>query len=210
MVMVEADGVTRAADQSPIQYGNEIRARMIAGATIPVTPPGLPNVKVTIRTPPAIVGRGSIEAVLDSEIQRVAAKALQAAAPDHPWDATDPAVPMMEAAWIDARHAYEHVEGATAPVVPDIDISIDGRVEDFGPGTGTGTLTATSDMFTADGMSGLHAVERVLYASVTPLAVVTYEDGLGYAPPQAYPKTQQDVSEMNDAAVLCGLPTFTE
>jgi CxxC motif-containing protein (DUF1111 family) len=74
MVMVEADGVTTAADQSPIQYGNEIRARMIAGATIPVTPPDLTSVKITIRTPPAIVGRGYIEAVLDSEIERVAAE----------------------------------------------------------------------------------------------------------------------------------------
>ncbi len=74
MVMVEADGVTTAADQSPIQYGNEIRNRMTAGATTPVEPPtNLPNVKVTIRTPPAILGRGYMEAVLDSEIERVAA-----------------------------------------------------------------------------------------------------------------------------------------
>jgi iron uptake system component EfeO len=135
---------------------------------------------------------------MDLDALVTSAKALQAAAPDHPWDATDPAVPKMEAAWIDARHAYEHVEGATAPVFPDIDISIDGRVEDFGPGTGTGTLAATSDMFTAYGMSGLHAVERILYASVTPPAVVTYEDGLGYAPPQAYPKTQQDADDFKN------------
>ena len=74
MVMVEADGVTPAADQSPILYGNEIRNRMSAGATTPVVPPDLPNVKVTIRTPPSIVGRGYVEAVLDSEIERVAAE----------------------------------------------------------------------------------------------------------------------------------------
>jgi len=73
MVMVEADGVTTAADQSPIKYGNEIRTLLTAGATTPVTPPDLPNVKVTSRTPPAVLGRGYIEAVLDSEIQRVAA-----------------------------------------------------------------------------------------------------------------------------------------
>ncbi len=70
MVMVEADGFTTAADQSPIAYGNEIRARLTAGATTPVSPPDLPNVKVTIRTPPAILGRGYMEAVLDSEIER--------------------------------------------------------------------------------------------------------------------------------------------
>jgi CxxC motif-containing protein (DUF1111 family) len=72
MVMVDADGVTHAADQSPIAYGNEIRARLTAGATTPVTPPDLPNVKVTIRSPPPIVGRGYMEAVLDSEIERMA------------------------------------------------------------------------------------------------------------------------------------------
>ena len=74
MVMVEADGFTTAADQSPIKYGNEIRNRLTAGATTPVEPPSLPNVKVTIRTPPAILGRGYIEAVMDSEIERVAAE----------------------------------------------------------------------------------------------------------------------------------------
>jgi CxxC motif-containing protein (DUF1111 family) len=50
---------------------------LTAGATTPVVPPTIPNVKVTIRTPPAIVGRGYIEAVLDSEITRVAAAQAQ-------------------------------------------------------------------------------------------------------------------------------------
>jgi iron uptake system component EfeO len=127
-----------------------------------------------------------------------AAKALQTAAPDHPWDQTDPAVPAMETAWIDARHAYEHVEGATAPVFPMIDTSIDGRVEDFGPAAGTGALMATSDMFGDQGMTGLHAVERILYTSVTPAAVVTYETDLGYVPPQAYPTTQQDADDFKN------------
>jgi CxxC motif-containing protein (DUF1111 family) len=77
MVMVDADGITTAADQSPIEYGNEIRKLMAAGATTPVVPPDLPNVKVTIRTPPAILGRGYIEAVMDSEITRVAAEQAQ-------------------------------------------------------------------------------------------------------------------------------------
>jgi CxxC motif-containing protein (DUF1111 family) len=77
MVMVDPDGSTTAADQSPIQYGNEIRSQMTAGAKTPVVPPDLPNVKVTIRTPPPIVGRGYIEAVMDSEIVRVAADQAQ-------------------------------------------------------------------------------------------------------------------------------------
>jgi iron uptake system component EfeO len=126
-----------------------------------------------------------------------AAKALQSDAPDKPWDENDPAVPAMEADWIAARHAYEHVEGATAPIYPDIDLSIDGRVEDFGP-AGSGALTAMSDMFSDQGMTGLHAVERILYKSVTPMSVVTYEMGLGYAPPQAYPASQQDADDFKN------------
>jgi iron uptake system component EfeO len=127
-----------------------------------------------------------------------AAKALQNDAPDHPWDSTDPSVAAMETDWIAARHAYEHVEGATAPVFPNIDLSIDGRVEDFGPGTGSGALDAQSDMFGDKGMTGLHAVERILYASVTPASVVAYETGLVYVPPQAYPSTQDEADEFKN------------
>jgi len=74
MVMVEADGFTTAADQSPIAFGNEIRALLTAGATTPVVPPDLPNVKVTTRVPPPVLGRGYMEAILDSEIERVEAE----------------------------------------------------------------------------------------------------------------------------------------
>ena len=81
---------------------------------------------------------------LNTDLQALvdATTALQAAAPDAPWtdgvandSATDKAAwTAMTTAWINARHAYEHVEGATAPIYPNIDLSIDGRVEDFGPG----------------------------------------------------------------------------
>src|SRR5262249_37592789 len=40
-------------------------------------PPSNPSVRVTIRVGPPILGRGYIEAVLDSEIQRVAAEQAQ-------------------------------------------------------------------------------------------------------------------------------------
>jgi iron uptake system component EfeO len=138
----------------------------------------------------------SLQANLHALVQ--AATDLQAAAPDHPWDATDPAWPMMDDAWIRGRHAYEQIEGATAPIFPDIDTSIDGRVEDFGPGTGTGALNAQSDMFGDQGMTGLHAVERIMYVNVTPAAVVSYEAGLGYAPPAAFPSTQAEADEFKN------------
>jgi iron uptake system component EfeO len=113
---------------------------------------------------------------------------LRNAAPNHAWDDTDPAVPTMQAAWVRARQAYEEIEGATAPIFPDIDTSVDGRIEDFGP-DGTNVLRPDCDMFSDQCATGLHAIERILYKSSTPPSVVTYEIGLGYVPPQAYPTT---------------------
>lgn len=142
---------------------------------------------------------------MDLDALVTSAKTLQAAAPDHPWDATDPAVPMMEAAWIDARHAYEHVEGATAPVFPDIDISIDGRVEDFGPDPGLGVLTTNCNVFSGLDPStnmpcftGLHAAERIMYVNSVPAAVIAYEQGLGFVPPLSFPKTQQNADDFKN------------
>src|SRR5262245_62083760 len=58
---------------------------------------------------------------------------LCAAAPTHAWnDAADAAaIAAMKTAWVNARAAYEHVEGATAPIFPDIDAAIDARYDDF-------------------------------------------------------------------------------
>jgi CxxC motif-containing protein (DUF1111 family) len=81
MVAVMGDGFTTAADSPALfPYGYEERPLMTAGATIPVLPPDaglLPSgesVKVTLRNPPPIIGRGYIEAVEDSEIQRMEAE----------------------------------------------------------------------------------------------------------------------------------------
>jgi len=52
-----------------------------AGAKTPIVPPmGDPTIKVTSRIDPPVLGRGYMEAILDSEIERVAAE--QAARPD--------------------------------------------------------------------------------------------------------------------------------
>src|SRR3954463_14258248 len=63
----------------------------------------------------------------------VAAQDLQAAAPDHAWNATTDATAIanMKAAWKRTRVAYEHVEGATAPIFGDLDESMDFRYDDF-------------------------------------------------------------------------------
>ena len=74
MVVVLADGVTPSADQSALPFGHTVHPQLTAGATSAVLPPtdASLNVKVTSRVGPSILGRGYVEAILDSEIERVA------------------------------------------------------------------------------------------------------------------------------------------
>lgn len=111
-----------------------------------------------------------------------AAAALCADAPTgHGWDATGDAaaISAMRTDWEKARTAYEHVEGALAPLFPDVDFAIDARYDDF--------LTMLNgagdpDPFDGEGVTGMHAIERILYADVTPPRVVELESTLaGYA-----------------------------
>jgi CxxC motif-containing protein (DUF1111 family) len=73
MSVVEADGLTPAADQSELTYGHTIHPFAAAGATTPILAPADPAVRVTTRLGPSVLGRGYLEAVEDSEIERVAA-----------------------------------------------------------------------------------------------------------------------------------------
>lgn len=73
MAVVEADGVTTAADQSELAYGHTLRQGLVAPATTPITAPQSSDVKVSVRIGPPVFGRGYLEAVSDQEIQRVAA-----------------------------------------------------------------------------------------------------------------------------------------
>jgi CxxC motif-containing protein (DUF1111 family) len=78
MVITEADGITAAADQSKLAYGHTVHPLVAGGATTPVMPPaGDASVKITLRLGPPILGRGYMEAVADSEIERVAAEQAQ-------------------------------------------------------------------------------------------------------------------------------------
>jgi len=75
MVSVEADGATPSPDQSLFPYGHTVHPLLAADAKTPIVPPmNAPNVKLTIRVGPPILGRGYMEAVEDAEIQRVAAE----------------------------------------------------------------------------------------------------------------------------------------
>lgn len=74
MSVVGPDGLTPAADQSLLPFGHTVHPYATAGATTPIVPPADPSVRVTTRLGPSVLGRGYMEAVADSEIQRVAAE----------------------------------------------------------------------------------------------------------------------------------------
>lgn len=117
---------------------------------------------------------------------------LQAAAPSgHAWSASTDAsaIAAMKAAWIRARTAYEHVEGAIAPIFPEVDVAIDERYDGF---LGTPAGVADTNLFDGSGVTGMHAIERVLYADAVPANVIAFESSLpGYKAP-AYPATADD------------------
>jgi CxxC motif-containing protein (DUF1111 family) len=82
MVLVDVDGQTPASDQSGLAFGHTVRPLMAAGATLAITVPSdRVDVLVTKREPPAVFGRGFIEAVADAEIERVEAEQAEAAGP---------------------------------------------------------------------------------------------------------------------------------
>lgn len=79
MSVVDADGVTAAADQSRLVFGHTVHPLLVAPAKTPIEPPtDDPSVRVSTRVGPPVLGRGYMEAVDDREIERVAAE--QAAA----------------------------------------------------------------------------------------------------------------------------------
>lgn len=108
-----------------------------------------------------------------------AAKDLQAAAPTHAWTDTD--VTAMRAAWKRTRIAYEHVEGATAPIFPNLDGSMDARYDDFL------VEGADDNLFDGEGVTGMHAIERILFAQDIRQEVIDFEKTLPGYKAAAYP-----------------------
>ena len=120
-----------------------------------------------------------------------ASRDLQAAAPTHAWNATTDAaaITAMRDAWRRARVAYELVEGATAPLFPDQDFAMDARYDDYlvelGPNGDT-------DPFDAVGATGMHSIERILYAPEIRDEVIAFESALPGYRPAAYPATDAE------------------
>jgi iron uptake system component EfeO len=139
--------------------------------------------------------RSAVAVELEKELDAI--KTLTSAAPTPSGRGWDPvqdaaAIASMRAAWVEARLAYERVEGAVAPLFPDIDMSTDGRYDAF-----LAAMNGAGDqnLFDGEGVTGLHAIERILYADQVPQRVIDLEQSLpGYLPP-AFPATEAEALE---------------
>ena len=120
-----------------------------------------------------------------------AARDLQSAAPTHAWNATSDAaaITAMRDAWKRTRIAYEHVEGATAPIFGDLDVTMDERYDGY-----LAELGAAGDqnLFDATGVTGMHGIERILYAPLIRPEVIAFESGLPGYKAAAYPATEAE------------------
>jgi iron uptake system component EfeO len=121
------------------------------------------------------------------------ALALQAAAPTHAWTAADAAaITSMKDAWKKTRIAYEHVEGATAPIFADFDFTMDARYDDYLADIGA---TGDQDLFDDEGATGMHSIERILYAPDIRPEVIAFESTLPGYKAAAWPATDAEAME---------------
>lgn len=130
-----------------------------------------------------------------------AARALQAAAPtpdadgwSHASDAA--AIARMQSEWRRMRVAYERVEGAIAVLFPETDVAIDERYDGFV------SERADSNLFDGQGVTGMHAIERILWSNAIPQRVQTFEAGLPNMPqPARTPRTMVEAAQFRDELV---------
>lgn len=141
-----------------------------------------------------------VKAYVSGQLSELADAAvdLQAAAPEPDadgWNATSDAAAVMQMreAWVRARVAYERVEGAIAVLFPHLDVSTDERYDGFIE------EAPDDDLFDGDGVTGMHAIERILWADSHPAHVVAFESALaGYAP-AAFPATEAEARDFRGA-----------
>jgi iron uptake system component EfeO len=137
---------------------------------------------------------------LDLDNMVSAAQQLQAAAPSHAWSETADATAIddMRMAWKNTRTAYEHVEGATAPIFGNLDITLDARYDDYLAKLGD---AGDTNLFDDKGVTGMHGIERILYALDIRDEVIDFEEDLPGYQPAAYPATTEEAMSFKN--VLC-------
>jgi len=147
--------------------------------------------------------KAGVKINIDNELGNLtsAVAALRAAAPEPDadgWSAeADPdAVAAMRTSWRQSRMAWERIEGAIAVLFPSYDESLDQRYDGFLADHGP-----DSDLFDGEGVTGVHAVERILWADSAPAQVVTFEMGLTGYVPATFPMDAAQAGEFKDG--LC-------
>jgi iron uptake system component EfeO len=133
-----------------------------------------------------------------------ASRALRDAAPAPDADgwsaaADASAVTAMRTHWLRARRAYERIEGAIAVLFPEIDVSIDQRYDAFL--TDEIPSHRDDDLFDGQGVTGMHAVERILWAGTHPARVVAFERGLTGYVAAAFPSDLAQSTRFRDGLV---------
>jgi iron uptake system component EfeO len=136
----------------------------------------------------------------DIKALHAASQELMDAAPlptDRGWDAKEDAaaITAMTEAWLRARTAYERTEGAIAPLFPETDAAIDARYDDFLSDPSIGEDT---DLFDDQGVTGMHAIERILFANTTRETVVEAEATLPGYVPATWPETAAEAAEFKN------------
>ena len=127
-----------------------------------------------------------------------ASTALCAAAPTPSasgWNATTnaAAVATMRSEWKKARIAYERVEGSIAVLFAEFDVSTDERYDGFLENA------ADTNLFDDEVVTGMHAVERILFSDQIPAQVRTFEEGLGSKfVAAAFPTTQTEARDFKE------------
>jgi iron uptake system component EfeO len=140
--------------------------------------------------------KSQIGAQLASLVNASIALRAAAPAPDaNGWSdqADAAAVSAMKTQWAAARTAYEQIEGAIAVLFPDYDASTDERYDGFLADGGP-----DNDLFDGTGVTGIHAIERILWAGHAPADVVAFESALPGYVAASFPANLTQATEFRD------------
>jgi iron uptake system component EfeO len=185
---------------------------LVCAALVAACGPQKPAVKTDAQQQEEIVLAMHQSILTEIKAMKAAVVELQAAAPlptGRGWDKAMDAAALagMKAAWTRARAAYEHIEGAVAPLFPDLDVAADERYEKF-----IEKLAPTGDqnLFDGEGCTGMHAVERILFSDVTPASVIDAEKVKPGYKAAAFPVTAQEAADFKNKLLARLIADTTE
>jgi iron uptake system component EfeO len=141
-----------------------------------------------------------VKKLVDVQLTKLvaAAEELQKAAPEPDadgWNDEDDADAYddLVAAWKKARTAYENVEGPIAILFEGLDVSTDARYDAFLEENGE-----DDNLFDDENVTGMHAIERILWSGKTPDYVVKFEANLDGYKAAAFPATEEEADDFKN------------